>query len=232
MSAWDGSLAANSPAAAVYQVFSRRVIARTLEGKLGELTTRYAGKGPTPVLAEGSVFGDRSREWLAWILKEPTSHWFDLGQGETRDDVARLALRETVDLMKAELGPEVEDWAWSRLHTLTYGHVMGGGKPLDRLFNRGPFPIGGDGSSVWATHAAWHDLSSETIVGPPFRFIADLGDLRKSLGLLVPGQSGQPGSKHYDDQIDAWFSGEYHPMLYDREDVGAGAEACLRLAPT
>ncbi len=216
----------------MYQVFSRRLIARALEDKLGDLATRYAGQGPTPLLAEASMFGERSWEWLERILGEPESHWFDLGQGETRDDVARLALRETVDFLQSEMGPEIDDWAWGKLHTLTYGHVMGQVKPLDRLFNRGPYPIGGDGTSIWATHAAWQDLRSEVIVGPPFRFIADLGDLRNSLGLLVPGQSGQPGSKHYDDQIQAWFTGEYHPMLYDREDVEAGAEAVLRLTPS
>jgi len=231
MAAWDGSLEEGSAAAAVHQVFSRRIIARTLEDKLGDLAPRYAGQGPTPVLAEGSLFGERSLEWLERILGEPESAWFDLGNGETRDDVAQLALRETVDFLKAELGPELDDWAWGKLHTLTYGHVMGQVKPLDRLFNRGPFPIGGDGTSIWATHTAWQDLRSEIIVGPPFRFIADLGDLRNSLGLLVPGQSGQPGSRHYDDQMRAWFTGEYHPMLYDREDVDAGAEAVLTLTP-
>ena len=76
-----------------------------------------------------------------------------------------------------------------------------------------------------------HDLSSEGIIGPPSRFIADLGDLRNSLGLLAPGQSGQPGSKHYDDQVEAWFTGDYHPMLYAREDVEREAEVRLRLEP-
>ena len=231
MGEWDGALGVSSPAATVHEVFCRRLIARTVSGKLGELATRYAGKGPTPVLAEGSLFGERSWEWLEWILGKPESHWFDQGNGETRDDVARLALRDTVDFLVGELGPALDDWAWGKLHTLTYGHVLGRVKPLDRILNRGPFPIGGDGTTVCATHTTWHDLSSEVVVGPPFRFIADLGDLRNSLGMLVPGQSGQPGSTHYDDQIDAWFSGEYHPMLWDREDVEAGAVAVLRLTP-
>ena len=82
---WDGDLAVDSPAAAVYQVFMRRMIAISLAGKLGELTTRYAGKGPTPGLVEGSLFGHRSWMWLEETLQDPASHWFDLGCGETRD---------------------------------------------------------------------------------------------------------------------------------------------------
>ena len=67
-----------------------------------------------------------------------------------------------------------------------------------------------------------HPGGEHQVVGPPFRFIADLGDLRNSLGLLSPGNSGLPASPHYDDQIEAWFSGGYHPMLFAREDVERG----------
>jgi penicillin amidase len=231
MQNWDGSLTADSAAAAVYEVFVRRMIYVTLSDKLGDLTVRYAGKGPTPMLAEGSMFGSRAWTWLQRVLTEPDSHWFDLGNGESRDDVMRLALRETIEFLKTECGPEPTDWAWGKLHTLSYSHTLGRVKPLDKLFNRGSFPLGGDSTTVWATGASRHDLSCNVIIGPPFRFIADLGDPCNSLGLLAPGQSGQPGSKHYDDQIQAWFEGEYHPMLFAREDVEQGAEARLQLLP-
>jgi penicillin amidase len=228
---WDGSLDARSAPAAIHQVFLRRMIQLLLQDRLGDLSIRYAGKGPTPMLAESSIFGSTSWVWLLNLLTQSSSPWFDLGHGETRDDVMRLALRQAVDLLKTELGPEIEDWAWGKLHTLTYAHTLGRVKPLDKLLNRGPYPIGGDGTTIWATGASRHDFSSHSIVGPPFRFVADLGDLRNSWGLLVPGQSGQPGSKHYDDQIQAWFAGEYHPMLYERGDVERGTHARLHLVP-
>ena len=231
MGKWDGTLAVDSPAAAVYQVFVRRMHDLLLRDKLDDLAERYRGKGPTPLLQDGSMFGEKAWAWLRQILSEPDSHWFDLGQGEQRDDVMRLALRHTVDFLTAELGPEIDDWSWGKLHTLTYAHMLGSVKPLDKLFNRGAYPMGGDGSTVWATGISRLDLSCEGTIGPPFRFIADLGDLRNSWGILVPGQSGQPGSKHYDDQIQAWFEGEYHPLLYEREDVEREAEDRLILEP-
>ena len=231
MGEWDGTLGVDSPAAAVYQVFVRRMHGLVLKDRLDDLAERYRGKGPTPLLQDGSMFGEKAWAWLEQVLSEPDSHWFDLGQGEKRDDVMRLALRETVDFLTTELGSEIDDWGWGKLHTLTYAHMLGSVKPLDRIFNRGPYPMGGDGSTVWATGISRFDLSCEGTVGPPFRFIADLGDLRNSWGLLVPGQSGQPGSKHYDDQVQAWFEGEYHPMLYEREDVEREAEDRLTLAP-
>jgi penicillin amidase len=62
-------------------------------------------------------------------------------------------------------------------------------------------------------------LSSDVVVGPPFRFIADLGDLDHCLGLLAPGQSGHPFSKHYADQIKSWFTRGNHPMIFNCQEL-------------
>ncbi|MBN1979267.1 MAG: penicillin acylase family protein [Anaerolineae bacterium] len=228
---WDGALAADSVAAAVYKVFEHRVAILMLSRRLGDLAGCYLGEGLVPEFLADSYFGERAREWLRETLARPESHWFDLGQGQTRDDAMRQGLRETVDFLKAELGPRVDDWTWGRLHKLVFAHTLGNARLLDRAFNRGPYPVGGDGNTLWSTHPMRYDLSSDRLAGPPFRFIADMGDLRNSLGLLAPGQSGRVGSPHYDDQIEAWFSGAYHPMLYDREDVKQAAKRQLRLEP-
>jgi len=233
MRAWDGHLAADSPAAAVHEVFLGRMLRLLLADKLGDLVERYGGKGPTPMLAEASLFGQRAWEWLRNLLAEPDSPWFGLGHGETRDDVMRLALRDTVAHLRERFGQrsDIKDWAWGRLHALTYAHTLGRVPELAKLFNRGPYPLGGDSTTVWATGAGIYELSTKTPVGPPFRFIADLSDLRHALGLLAPGQSGQPGSPHYDDGVDAWFDGGYHPVLYVREDVVREAREKLTLVP-
>lgn len=230
--AWDGTHSVDSSAAAVYQVFMRRMIFLCLGDKLGDLTIHYAGLGPTPGLTEGSIFGARAWMWIEKTLADPHSHWFDQGDGETRDDIMRLALAETVDYLTAELGPDSTAWAWGKLHKLTYSHPLGQVKPLDRLFNRGPYPLGGDGTTIWMGLTTQHDLSNPGVIGPPFRFIADLSDLRNSWGLLAPGNSGHPGSKHYDDQAQAWFDAGYHPLLFDRPDVERHAQSRLHLAPS
>jgi penicillin amidase len=228
---WDGELAADSPAAVVYEVFVRRASLLMLRGRLGDLAERYTGKGPTPVLAEGSIFGQRAAEWLQDVLADPDSPWFDLGHSEDRDRCLKVALRETIEFLKQELGNRTEEWSWGQLHRLTFGHKLGRARPLGQVFNRGPYPVGGDGGTIWATGSSFHNLKSEAIVGPAYRFIADLGDLRNSLGVLAPGQSGHPGSPHYDDQIGDWFTQGYHPILYVREDVEQAIEAKLRLEP-
>ena len=235
---WDGRLTADSPAAAVCEIFGRALMQVILGAKLGandverDLAARYLGKGPTPMLAEFSFMSQRSWEWLLHILTLPQSHWFDLGHGERRDDVMLIALRHTASYLSHRLGPQTPDldnWAWGRLHMLTLGHMAGRVPALARHFNRGPFPLGGDGNSIWATGNSLTPETSTATVGPPFRFIADLADLNHCWGTLIPGNSGRPDSPHYADQITAWFEGKYHPMLYAREDVARGAVARLRL---
>ena len=144
----------------------------------------------------------------------------------------RAALRQALKYLQGALGSRREDWTWGRLHKLTFGHTLGRDGALGGFFNRGPYPIGGDGSTIWASGSSDHDLNSPHVVGPPFRFIADLGDLNNSLGLLAPGQSGNPASPHYADQVDAWFTGAYHPLLCERRAVEQAARATLWLEPT
>jgi acyl-homoserine lactone acylase PvdQ len=104
-------------------------------------------------------------------------------------------------------------------------------RPLKRFFDRGPFPIGGDGNTIWAGFSPMHDPESGSRLGPPFRFIADLSNPGGSMGVLAPGQSGIPTSNNYDDQIEDWLAGRYHRILFDREDVERCGGTRLELVP-
>ena len=141
-------------------------------------------------------------------------------------------MADTVAELTRRFGADPVRWRWGRLHSLTLRHLLGSRAPLDRLFNRGPYPIGGDGDTLWNAQVARHDPTADAVmIGPPFRFIADLADLGQSRGQLMPGQSGQVGSPHYADGIGAWLRGDYHPMVTDRAAVDGNAEARFTLVP-
>jgi penicillin amidase len=145
-----------------------------------------------------------------------------------------MALRRTFNYLVERLGPaqppDYRNWAWGGLHLVTFGHVAGRVPALAGHFSRGPYPVGGDGNTIFATGGGITVEASTAVVAPPFRFVADLSDLSRCYGLLAPGNSGRPDSRHYDDQIEGWFSGKYHPMLYKREDAQRGARGRLTLA--
>ena len=69
------------------------------------------------------------------------------------------------------------------------------------------------------------------MVGPSFRQIVDMGDLTKSVSIHAPGQSGRLASPYYDNLTQSWLDGEYHPMLWTRQQVEAQAQAKMVINP-
>ena len=84
----------------------------------------------------------------------------------------------------------------------------------------GPVARPGDEETVDAT--GYNAGSFQQTSGASYREILDLSDWDKSLAVNVPGQSGQPGSKHYADLLPLWTEGQYFPMAYSREAVEEG----------
>ena len=55
---------------------------------------------------------------------------------------------------------------------------------------------------------------------------------RRFVGIVIPpGNSGQPGSPHYADNVERWRNVEYHPLFVDWQDIEANAESELNLNP-
>jgi len=66
--------------------------------------------------------------------------------------------------------------------------------------------------------------------GPVYRMVADLGDPSRSRWQLTTGQSGHPGSPHYDDMIDGWLHGRTNPAYLEEHEIrAAGGARHLRL---
>jgi penicillin amidase len=110
-------------------------------------------------------------------------------------------------------------------------HPLGRAKPLDRIFNLGPFPLGGNFTTVW--QSAMKPGMDFRVAGwtASNRHIYDLKDWDRSVGSIVPGQSGMFGSPHYDDQVDLWLQVGHHPLHYSRSRVESEAATRLKLNP-
>jgi penicillin amidase len=139
------------------------------------------------------------------------------------------SLAQAVDWLRGRLGPDPDAWQWGKIHHTAFPHALGARPPLDQVFSRGPFPIGGDTDTPCQTAIAPQQPYDNRRAAPTFREIVDLGDLSRSLVLVPPGQSGRLGSPHYDDLIEPWLRGEYIPMLWTRDQVEAELEARLVL---
>lgn len=230
LDAWDGRLSTDSVGGSLYEV-ARAALVRALFGPvLGpELTERWLGKAFHPILKPTHEFYGHDTAVLLRLLGDPASWW--MAQAGGREALLRRGLAEAVAWLRSELGPDPAGWQWGRLHRITFGHALGVQKPLDRVFNRGPWPIGGDTDTPLQTAILPGPSYHNTAWSPSMRHIIDLGDLERSQAVAPIGQSGQLGSPHYDDQAGLWSRGEYHPLLWSRGQVEAHAEARLMLTP-
>ncbi len=113
---------------------------------------------------------------------------------------------------------------------MTFEHVLGKKRPLDRIFNLGPFEVGGSHLTVNKKQYSY-DKPYNAVHGVSQRMIVDLSHMDASLHVLPTGQSGHLKSPHYKDQIELYLGGKYHPAWTDRQDVEKHAEATLILRP-
>jgi penicillin amidase len=179
------------------------------------------------------MYQDRSLVTLLHILTEDEGDWFKSADGApaTREQILSAALDDAIAYLKKAVGPNRARWTWGRIHRAGFNHALGAQKPLDRIFNRGPYPYGGDTNTVW--QGAWVPRLPIDPAGASasWRQIVDTSDWDASRAVHTTGQSGHPASKHYDDMIPLWLKGEYHPMLWARAAVEAHVESRLWLRP-
>ncbi|MCG6573112.1 penicillin acylase family protein [Pseudomonas sp. AF32] len=171
---------------------------------------------------------------LPRLAASQDSPWWDdrstLGT-ETRADIVKIAWTKSLAHLKAPLGDDPTQWQWGKAHTLTHGHPLGMQKPLDRIFNVGPFAAPG-------THEVPNNLSAKigpapwpVTYGPSTRRIIDFADPSHSVTINPVGQSGVPFDKHYEDQAEAYIEGVYHQAHLAEEEVTANTRETLKLLP-
>jgi penicillin G amidase len=223
---WDGNLAATSPQAGLYELFVDEFLRAELQPLLGDLYPVFLGLGPQSPVPSFSLSGEHALEWLAAILADPEARWWG-GEREREDALRVIGDRAAANLRRRQ-GDNPAGWSWGGLHQLEFRHTLGAAGVLRQFLDRGPFPVGGDLTTVWMEFGG----DEGPMIGPPFRFVADLSDLDHCQAVLVPGQSGRPGTPHYDDQIDDWLQGRYRAMLFDWQEVVRETSAVLGLRPS
>jgi penicillin amidase len=127
---------------------------------------------------------------------------------ETRDDIIRKSVRDAIFALRDHFGTEMKSWQWGDLHMVTLQHPFGLQKPLDKIFNVGPFSYGGGPTTLMSGEYSYTNPFAVT-VGASFRWIFDFARPDEPRSVLPPGQSGHTLHRHYDDQVQLWLNGAY-----------------------
>jgi penicillin amidase len=141
------------------------------------------------------------------------------------------ALGDAYRELEQRFGVDPARWAWGELRPLVMRHPLGRRRPLDRVYNLGPVPCGGDTQTVAQAGADLVDPLSGVLANASLRMAIDVGAWDNSRYALPGGQSGNPLSPHYDDQFALWQRGEGVPVPWSETAVEAGTRRVLRLEP-
>jgi penicillin amidase len=204
---WSGVMGADRTEPSIFWTWYRALQRLTFED---DLPGGYAPSSPL-------------HRWL----RAGTSPWFDDTRTPEKEDLPQLAARAMREAL-----PVAEGKRWGSLHQTLSAHMLGSQRFLDRLLglNIGPTPRAG---SLYTVDVA--DFSARR---PPFlnqhaasfRQVVDLADIEHGGMIITTGESGNPLSRRYRDQVGRWWRGELWTLSLSRDRVVPAGT--LQLIPT
>lgn len=131
------------------------------------------------------------------------------------DDISTTAIETTRDVVTAALKKAVPVVSMADAEgSLNWGKYKDAGiRHLLRLAPLSRFHLmTGGGENIINATKQFH--------GPSWRMIVELKDTTEAWGVYPGGQSGNPGSKYYDNFIDDWAAGKYNKLWVMGEKEG------------
>jgi penicillin amidase len=180
---------------------------------------------------QSTVTPKRAPAGVLKLRSVPTEHLVDeflvSAPAAERDEILRSTLNAAARKLKTLQGDDPAKWAWGKLHVLRLRHGLDQILPAS-LVDPPVVERPGNGSTVNATYGP---NLGEQIGGASYREIMDTSNWDRSVAVNTPGQSGQPGSKHYADLLPIWNEGRYFPLSFSKSAVDAAASDVLELTP-
>lgn len=224
LQAWDGRVAADSAAATVYELFVAEMTTRLARARAPRSYEWALGRGFT-LLAPHTLFAVRRVGHLVRLLREQPKGWFPRPWHHEIADVLAAVVRR----LENEHGPDAARWAWGRVRPLTLRHPLDRKPLLARIFNVGPVPCAGDSTTTAQASVSLLDPTENPYQIASLRMVIDVGEWGRSRFVLPGGQSGNPLSPHYTDQLPLWQGGEGVPIAWTEEEVSQATRQTLRL---
>jgi penicillin amidase len=223
---WDGVVAPWSVGATVFELFATELARRLAQAKAPRSYEWALSRGFSPLLPQSGMAFRRAGQ-LAQLLRDQPDGWFD------RPWVVEIgdSLAAAVASLRTLRGPRKDGWAWGVARPLTLRHAMSVRRPLGSIFDIGPFPWGGDTNTVGQASVDPLDPLANSGAIASLRLVVDVGAWENCRFVLPGGQSGNPFSPHYADQVPLWRRGAGIPIPWTEAAVAAVTQHSLRLLP-
>lgn len=225
LSGWNGDHQPGEVAPVIFYKLLYRILENSMMDELGEEDfNSFLMTHQLKTMLPGFVYND-------------TSSWWDnittTGLEENRKMIFTKSFSEMIEQLEKQLGKDVSQWKWERVHKIEHIHPIGRKEPFDKVFNVGPYPVKG-GNEVINNIGFTLNASGEYIAkfGPAMRRIIDFGDLENSWSVLPTGQSGNLMSDHYSDQAKMYNEGIFRKQMMNRAEIEKFHDRNLKLLPS
>jgi penicillin amidase len=202
---WDATMAQNSAAAALWWTFWGDYLSAVFQPwwKAAKVPVHKDRPG-LAILPQNQASLDQVL--ASWTTGDPGNSAFSPpgGPHRTAPEVMRAAFATAVAHLAATLHGAPSSWAWGRIHSRQFPSVT----QADAL-GYGPRASGADS---WTVNAADGGLVSHQ--GPSWRMIVAWAGQGTATGegVYPGGQSENPASPWYEDQMADWWDGRYLAM--------------------
>ncbi len=196
---WDGHMDADKVEPLIFTAWLRELDRGLFADRLGNTFPEYWDLRP-------NVVRDILTSHPEWCRDpaQPASE----AQPPPSDCNAQLApaLGRALDMLEKTYGSDMTSWRWGRAHVATFAHPLFSHVPLLSDWLAVEIPAGGGQDTVNRGGMAIRspDDPFRDVHGAGLRMILDFANLDDSRFMVVPGQSGNPLSKHYADLLRRW----------------------------
>ena len=226
LESWDGRVAVDSPAATVFELFLAEMAGAIARAKAPNSAGWALGRASNAIVPY-TLLAARRTGHTSRLIREQPEGWFEEGWPAAMQRALDTAVRRLRD----RYGDNRKAWAWGSVRSLILRHPAGERSILRGIFNRGPFPLGGDGNTISQGAPSLDDPTAGPAAIPSLRMAIDVGEWENSRFSIPGGQSGNPASPHYDDLLPLWLRGEGVPIAWEPDSIRRSAVDKLRLKP-
>jgi penicillin G amidase len=207
---WDGRVNSDSRVPLILgemrDVFRGRVLGMVLTK---ELLQEYRWMNGDTLIDR--VITERPPEWLPKEFKDYA-------------DFLHACYLEARDALLKYVSPDEKNWQWGQAPKtkVRFMHPLANVPLVGKRFMIDPFPQNGSYGNQPTVNAAGY---------VSMRFIADTSDWNNTRQGITLGQSGDPSSEHWKDQLEAWRAVTPQQFPFTRKAVTAAAKQLTLLVP-
>ena len=209
IAAWDGNLNPDSPVGPLMAEMENAFRQRILTAALGpERARQYAW--------------DAHYLWMNQLLTARPAAWLPK-EFKNYGELILACYADARAALTKRIGADEAQWTWGRYTQARFPHPLAIVPFIGQQFLIPPFPESGTGGRPGATVNVGDGVS--------MRFIADLSNWDHTQQGIALGESGDPQSKHWSDQLSDWRAVTPRALPFNSTAVAAAAREMLIMMP-